>query len=220
MTAEGTHAMVEQEYKLQVTQPEQFEAVVAAPEIREAATGPERTVRMVADYIDTPDLRLLKAGYAYRIRKEGEEWVATVKADVGEGADDGLHHHREWEAKVPAPEPDLAVFEDPKLVETLRSLQDGQPLTTLFRVEMVRRIRDLDLGDKTRVEWAADRGKILAGEREAPICEVELELKEGPLGAMEDLVSTLRSRYPLQPGAETKFARGLALAELHHDGNA
>ncbi|SCY60198.1 CYTH domain-containing protein [Thiohalorhabdus denitrificans] len=212
--------MVEQEYKLQMTQPDQFEAVASAPEIREAATGPERTVRMVADYIDTPDLRLLKGGYAYRIRKEGEEWVATVKADMGEGAGDGLHHHREWEAKVPAPEPDLEVFSDPVLVETLRSLQSGQPLTTLFRVDMVRRIRDLNLEGGTLVEWAADQGRILAGEREAPICEVELELKEGSLGAIEELVSTLLSRYPLQPGAETKFARGLALAGLDREGNA
>ncbi|MFA9460771.1 CYTH domain-containing protein [Thiohalorhabdus methylotrophus] len=211
--------MLEQEFKLQVTHQERFEEIAGAPEVRSLSEGPERTIEMTADYIDTAGLHLLQAGYAYRVRREGSRWVATVKADAGENAGDGLHHHREWEAHVDTPEPDLGVFADAELIQRLRALQGDLPLITLFRVDMVRRARDLRLEGGTTAEWAADRGTIVADGREDPICEVELELKDGYLGALQELINTLQSKYPLEPGARTKFSRGLALAGLGQSTN-
>ena len=210
--------MEEQEFKLRVTQPEAFETIAEAPEVVDRASAAAETLAMTADYIDTADLRLLKAGYAYRVRREGERWVATVKADLGDGAEGGLHRHREWEATVTGPEPDLSVFGDAELRGALQSLQGDQPLTTLFRVEMERRVRHLALSDGARAEWAADRGRILADGREEAVCEVELELKDGPLQPLEDLIRTMRRGYPLVPDDRTKFARGLALAGLAPQG--
>lgn len=210
--------MEEQEFKLRVTRTEAFETIAEAPEVTAQASGASETLAMTADYIDTADLRLLKAGYAYRVRREGERWVATVKADLADSAEDGLHRHREWEAVVPGPEPDLSVFEDAELRAALSSLQGERPLTTLFRVEMERRVRNLILADGAHAEWAADRGRILADGREEPVCEVELELKAGPLAPLQTLIDTLQQRYPLEPDSRTKFARGLALAGLPADG--
>lgn len=206
--------MEEQEFKLRVTQPQRFETIAGAPEIVEHADGPERTLTMTADYIDTADLRLLRAGYAYRIRKEGEQWVATVKADMDGPAQEGLHRHREWEAAVTGPEPDLTVFDDPELREHLARIRGAHPLTTLFRVTMERRLRILTLAEGARAEWAADRGHIVSGDREEPVCEVELELKAGPLTPLRELIHTLERRYPVVPDDRTKFARGLTLAGL------
>ncbi|HKJ71317.1 MAG TPA: CYTH domain-containing protein [Gammaproteobacteria bacterium] len=206
--------MEEQEFKLRVTRPEQFEAIANAPEVTALAAGPARTLSMTADYIDTADRRLLKAGYAYRVRREGDHWVATVKADLGPADEGGLHRHQEWEAAVAGPEPDLAVFADPELSRALAGACGDRPLVTLFRVDMKRRQCLLDLGGGSRAEWAADRGRIVAGEREETVCEVELELKEGAIAPLGELITTLRRQYPLEPDTRTKFARGLALAGL------
>lgn len=206
--------MEEQEIKLRVTAPEEFARVAEAPEIGELALGPARTVAMEAIYIDTEDLDLLSAGYAYRVRQEGDHWVATVKADLGPAASNGLHRHSEWEATVQTSEPDLAVFTDPDLRSALEQARAGQPLVPLFRVEMDRRIQDLALPGGSQLEWAADYGTIHSGEATDPIREVELELKDGPLEPMQELAARLQARYPLQPDERTKFARGLALAGL------
>jgi inorganic triphosphatase YgiF len=140
--------------------------------------------------------------------------VATVKADMGEAAEDGLHRHQEWETEVTTPQPDLSVFPDPELRRALTTACGEWPLTTLFRVDMERRVRRLALADGARAEWAADRGRILAGGTEEAVCEVELELKAGPMAPLSALIHSLRERYPLEPDQRTKFARGLALAGL------
>lgn len=206
--------MEEQEFKLEVTDPGRFDEIAAAPEIVGAARGPERRLEMTADYIDTEDLRLLHAGYAYRVRYEGDHWVATVKADLPGGGEDGLHRHREWEAKVASPVPDLSVFADPDLKAELHRLQGDRSLTTLFRVDMERRIRQLELAQGCQAEWAADRGRILAGGKAEEVREVELELKAGPLEPVARLAEVLKAHYPLRPDSRTKFARGLKLAGL------
>ena len=206
--------MEEQEIKLRITAPERFETVAQAPEIANLAMGPPRTVAMQAIYIDTEGLDLLSSGYAYRVRQEGDHWVATVKADLGPAASDGLHRHREWEATVAMPDPDLEVFTDPELRSALEEARAGQPLVSLFRVDMERQIQDLTLPEGSRVEWAADYGNIRAGDAIDAIREVELELKAGPIEPMQKLATQLQARYPLEPDERTKFARGLALAEL------
>lgn len=206
--------MEEQEFKLRITRAEEYETIAEAPEVTAHASGPAATLDMTADYIDTADLRLLRAGYAFRVRREGERWIATVKADLGASAEGGLHRHREWETEVDQPEPDLGVFDDPQLRDALSNARGGQALTTLFRVTMERRLRPLQLDDGTRAEWAADRGRILAGDREEAVCEVELELKDGSLQPVRDLIGLLRERYSLVPDPRTKFARGLHLAGL------
>jgi inorganic triphosphatase YgiF len=206
--------LVEQEIKLAITEPERFDAVAAAPEITARTEGQMRTVPLDATYIDTAGLDLMRAGYAYRVRWEGDRWVATVKRAVSEAGEDGYHRHQEWEATVEAPEPDLSVFADADLSAGLAEAAGERALQALFRVRVERQVRDLVLEDGTRVEWAADRGQILAGEAAEDLCEVELELKAGEPESVQALARTLTQRYPLAPDTRTKYERGLRLAGL------
>ncbi len=209
--------MEEQELKLEVSDPDRFEMVAEAPEILALCEGEEQRLEMAADYLDTPDMCLLRAGYAFRIRREGERWVATLKADLPGESREGLHRHREWEADVPDPTPDLSVFSDPALRHVLGRIVGDRPLSPLFRVEMERRTRELALAGGCRAEWAADRGRIQAAGREETFWEVELELKAGPFEPLAELAYCLEARYPLRPDPRTKFARGLRLAGLALD---
>ena len=56
-----------------------------------------------------------------------------------------------------------------------------------------------------------DRGKIVAGERETPICEVELEQKSGPLSELFALARKIDAIVPVRLGVLSKGQRGYRL---------
>ena len=73
--------MTETELKFQIP-PRQAAAVARA-----VATQTARRIRLVAAYADTADRRLAAAGLALRLRREGRQWVQTLK---GRGAHEGV----------------------------------------------------------------------------------------------------------------------------------
>ena len=62
------------------------------------------------------------------------------------------------------------------------------------------------------VELAVDRGVLLGGGREMPLCEVEVELKEGSEAICMDFARQLAEQYGLVPEKKSKFKRALMLA--------
>ncbi len=62
------------------------------------------------------------------------------------------------------------------------------------------------------IELALDDGVLTAGERTEPICEVELELKAGPVEPMLALKDRLAEEFSLTESTQSKFARARALA--------
>ena len=63
----------------------------------------------------------------------------------------------------------------------------------------------------SEIELAVDVGKIVAGRRAQPICELELELKKGRLHDLALLTARLNRALPVSLGAQTKSDRGYAL---------
>ena len=61
------------------------------------------------------------------------------------------------------------------------------------------------------VEVALDQGFLQGGGRVLPLCEVEVELKEGTAAVCDRFADTLASRFGLTPEPKSKFARALAL---------
>ena len=62
------------------------------------------------------------------------------------------------------------------------------------------------------VELALDRGILLGGGRELPLCEVEVELKSGSQDAAVAFAEALAEKYALVPEPKSKFARAAALS--------
>ena len=62
------------------------------------------------------------------------------------------------------------------------------------------------------LELALDSGVLLGGGKECPLCELEVEHKEGDRAAVDAFAQELADIYGLQPEVKSKFARALALS--------
>ena len=85
----------ELEIKLAISEHRFFDLILNDPEIVAMMQEQKPVVRAFeAFYYDTPQFLLQKTGYAYRIRHEGQDWVATVKSDLLSSG--GLSEREEW----------------------------------------------------------------------------------------------------------------------------
>ncbi len=162
-------------------------------------TGPPRIIRQNAIYFDTPDHALAEAGFSLRIRMNGDARVQTIKAA---GAMAGLFVRSEWERPV---DDDQPVLDDATPLPALlgNALTDIAPL---FSVENERRVWLQD-----GIEIALDRGRVVAGEGEAPLCEVELELKDGDIATLFTLARQINGLVRGLPAALSKADHGYRL---------
>ncbi len=157
-----------------------------------------------ATYFDTPDQMLRNNGLSLRIRSDGKKRVQTIKADGGGTA--GLFARSEWERSVtgdvPVPDAETPL---PALLEDRMSR-----LAPVFDVEVERKRWIIKHGG-AQVELAVDRGAAIVADRRAPICEVELELRSGPVAALFDLARRIDAIVPVRLGTLTKSERGYGL---------
>ena len=61
------------------------------------------------------------------------------------------------------------------------------------------------------LELAFDLGELTAPGASAPVCELELELKSGPLAPMTALLGEIMQEYGLRELKKSKYARARAL---------
>lgn len=166
-------------------------------------------------YFDTPQLDLWRNGLTLRVRGDGDRWIQTVKTAQGGSA--GLHERGEWECLLAGPEPDpvtLARQVKPKrIAELLRAPNIVNALRPVFNNTTRRTQWNLVLPDGQQVECSLDAGDIHVGGRNAPIGELELELKRGDPTPLFALALSLHQDIPLQIANDSKAARGYALLD-------
>ncbi len=175
------------------------------PLLREASERGEAD--LVSAYYDTPERDLRKAGLGLRVRRIGERFVQTLKAEG-----DGLFARPEWEQAIKGPAPDLGALADTPLPGILDA---DATLAPLFTTAVTRKTYRVSQGSST-VEIALDTGRIeapAAGDRIATICEIELELKEGEASDLFALAYAVAALVPVRLGVRTKAERGYALAD-------
>ena len=159
---------VEVELKLEYD-PADRARLLASPVLK---AGGVQARRLVATYFDTPDLQLKKAGFALRIRKEGNKRVQTVKASDSSAA--GLFVRGEWDRPVRGAKPVLDERAGP-----LGQMLDASVIARIapiFLTDIERVSGPIEEGD-TLIEYAVDCGEARAGTRSVALCELELELK-------------------------------------------
>lgn len=174
--------------------------------------GSEKLEFLETIYYDTPDFSLKKAGLSYRIRLQGNEYIATVKADgITSG---GLHNRSEWSSVIDELKTDITPFLTLPIGERLKNAIGEQGLDELFRTRFKRKSVYIRTMDQGLIELAVDLGKVIAKDKEATIQEIELELKEGTVSEVLQLAAVLVRRFILVPESQSKYYRGLVLANL------
>ena len=200
---------MERELKLGILSPDAWEEILHHPHLQ---INPDTPHPMHAIYYDNPEGSLRAAGIAWRVRLEGEQWVAAIKQSGS--VEGGLHQRPEWNVPVDGPEPDFSVFAHTEIWPKIEHFAGIAP-QPLLETEFLRWEKSLRLEDScTTVLVSLDKGSIRAGGRTEPILEVELELQEGSLAALLHLGSELCAVLPLCPESGSKFARGLRLSGL------
>ncbi|MCQ4346475.1 CYTH domain-containing protein [Pseudomonas stutzeri] len=162
-------------------------------------------------YYDTPERDLARARVALRLRRDGEQYIQTLKSRGQSVA--GLSERNEWDWYLERPELDLGRLGDDCWPAELAALDKGL-LQPIFTTDFLRERAELAWGRgkaKVVIEAALDLGKVLAAGREEEICELELELRQGEPAALLELAGELAAALPLMPCDISKAERGYRL---------
>ena len=187
----------------------EFELKFAATEAQQAAVaevfGIFTPISMETTYYDTPRGELSARYITLRRRFENGISVCTVKTP-GDGFTKG-----EWEVEwddINTAIPMLCKLGCPEEVAALT--QSG--ITPICGARFTRQAKTIDAPGCT-VELALDKGILLGGGKETPLCEIEVELKSGEPEAAVAFAEKLAARFDLTPLKTSKFRRALALAK-------
>lgn len=193
----------ELEIKMTAAMPETLEAVFMDEEVRSRTVSAEE-LEMSTTYFDTAAGDLSARKWALRIRRENDNAVVTLKTP-GEGLTRG-----EWEyasSSLGGAGDKLAELGAPDEVREL--LKKG--VVPVCGASFFRKAVALRFADGSTAELALDLGLLTKGTKQAPLCEVELELKSGEPTAMLALAEKLEQTYGLTKEALGKFPRAMAL---------
>ena len=205
-----TEPPVEVELKFHLT-PES-EAILRADDI----FGPSvERAHQITTYYDTPDCRLFTAGLTLRIRDENGHFVQNVKSrDAGVGLASSRH---EWEWPLTNGTPDVEKLTSvAELSDLAKQIADRLEPVIVSDIWRTRHLVELD--DGTVVEASLDIGSIFSGHKSEPVCELELELKRGPVAPLYRLAIRLAATTPMWISAQSKAARGWSLRNGHGSG--
>jgi len=162
-------------------------------------------------YFDTPSLTLRAHGVGLRLRKQAKEILQTVKCSAE--AHDGLTRRPEWETPWHG-HFDFSVVTDAAAAALLTEVQDE--LVPIFTTRFSRDIRHIQPRSGVYILAMIDTGFVKAGENDAPIHELELELIEGDEDDLVRLAEELRKTLPLAFESVSKAQRGYQLVKCGH----
>jgi inorganic triphosphatase YgiF len=180
---------------------------------RAVATGRAAVQPLAAAYFDTPGEHLARARCALRLRREGDCWVQTLKAE-------GAGPLQRLEDNVPLAGParpalDIARHAGSAAGAALQHVLAGAgPDAVLVAryATTVQRTRRLLRSGGAVIELALDEGELRAGARHAPLCEIEFELVSGPPQALLALAGRWALRFGLLLDVRSKSELGHHLA--------
>ena len=156
-------------------------------------------------YYDYPDHFLAKQKMGLRIRQEDQELTLTLKTN-GEVVG-GLHSRPEY--NLPLTEKETPTNAQLRELYPFEQLPRST-LQPIFSTDFNRTFWLVEF-QQSKIEVAFDQGKIIAGESEQPICEIEFELKSGNVQDLFDFVETLPFEIDIYFSSASKAKRGYLL---------
>lgn len=163
--------------------------------------GAEETADYETIYFDLGE-ELNSRRLMFRARKRGGGAAVYTVKTPGEGYCRG-----EWECEAASPEEaakKLAALGAPREIAE----RSAYPVTCGARFT---RTAITICREGSVIELAFDLGELTAPGASAPVCELELELKSGPLAPMTALLGEIMQEYGLRELKKSKYARARAL---------
>ena len=171
--------------------------------IRREIDGEEVTYQMQTTYYDTPTGAFSQRHCTLRRRMENEKSICTLKAPA-----QGLGR-REWEMESDTVEAALKELCKLGVPEELIALAE-EGLVPICGARFTRVAKTVSVGTGT-AELALDKGILMGGGKEIPLCEVEVEQKTCSQKDCMAFAQLLSARYGLVREENSKFRRALAL---------
>ena len=196
---------VELEIKLEVNDMQLLDCILCDARVRAKMTGPFAYVPMQTTYFDTADGQLSRRRWMLRVRAEGETSVVTMKT-AAEGYERG-----EWSVQAEVLDEAIKPLVAQGAPKELEQIAQSEWIP-VCGAKFTRILANLEFSDGSRCELAGDIGDLIGAGRYAPLCELELELKDGSADAMLALAEELKATYGLKEERRSKFARARALA--------
>ena len=171
-----------------------------------AGTFPEggSNIAMETTYFDTPSGALSARHYTLRHRLENSQSVCTLKTPAGAARS---------EFEVRCEDITTAITQFPAMgcpADFPRLVQEG--IIPICGAKFTRRLWTVfDSDGKGSLELALDEGVLMGGDREVPLCEVEVELKDGDVQYCDLFAKALAARFGLTVEKKSKFRRALDL---------
>jgi inorganic triphosphatase YgiF len=169
------------------------------------------TVALHNIYFDTADQLLRLQQSALRLRRVGgdddsAQWRQTLK--TGKRVLSALSSRGEWETPVAGPRLERTALDAAawKRVDPGGTVFDA--LQPIFMTDFARTVWLVRRRDGSVVEVALDVGRVVGGERSSAICELELELKAGPVSALFDIAADIAGSVAFLPLAMSKAPPG------------
>ncbi len=170
--------------------------------------GSREEIELHAVYYDTQDMDLANNAIAYRVRKEGDRHIATLKWKGK--SEDGLHVREELTVPVQSGEPDISIFMESDIGDELDELLRDRELKELMRTDIHRRRFRIDTGGGI-FEISVDIGQVSAQGKTSPIREVEAELFSGETEELIEIGRRLKDVYGLEPENTSKYEKGIRI---------
>ncbi len=153
------------------------------------------TRKTLSVYYDTPYLSLFDHGLSLRLRHANRKWTQTIK-DAGNTVS-GLHQRLEFEWEVKGGKLDFSKITDPTYQAFFNNNSLRDALVPLFSTDIRRTTWYLTFKTNDKIELVLDVGELIADVNREPICEIELELKNGNKGRLFELALALQAHFPL-----------------------
>ena len=194
------------ELKLRVA-PDDILALRNHPQFVDAFNSPAHTT-LNSVYFDSDDRSLREHGLTLRVRQIGTQRVQTIKS-VNQGSD--WFERSEWEQTIESDQPDLTRLTDialrPILTDSVRNA-----LKPVFETRIERTTYKRN-GNGTNIVMAVDEGQIVANDLSCPVCEIELELKQGTAAELFEIARAINDIVPAQLDVKSKSERGYDLID-------
>ena len=171
---------------------EQIPNLLSDPWLSSMLVSPFSEITMESTYFDNTEKALQERQITFRMRRENDATVFTIKTPVG------ANERGEWEIASDSIEDALARLS----AIGAPSLPTG-PYVTTAQAKFLRRAARISPSCGSEFELSVDVGTL----GPIPFCELEIELKNGSKEDLEVFGKELSARYRLIPEPLSKFAR-------------